>query len=129
MKTEAMREYMRVHRVLYDAAREIFGRRRMRSWRLWKEQVKLEEQKRDAREHNVKIFAQLLMECDEDFSHQEQVRKRERSKDACSKRGDVDEVQVAGPLEEHEVRQECSGCISRTNARIKQRRSTTTAEG
>ncbi len=60
--------------------------------------MKSEEQQRDAQghnvkaqEHNVKAFTQLLMEHDNDSSQKEQARKGERSKDARSKRSDLDE--------------------------------------
>ncbi len=90
MNTEAMRGYIRVCRMRCEAARE----RLMKATEMmeeWEEQVKLEESKRDVQEHNVKVFTQLLMARDQEFSRQEQARKRERSKDARGKRRDVDE--------------------------------------
>ncbi len=52
----------------------------------------MEEQQRDTQEHNVKLFTQLQMERDAEFSkenREEQARKRERSKEARSKRMDL----------------------------------------
>jgi hypothetical protein len=64
---------MRMFRVRRDVAQE---RLQMGDEELavWKEQLKLEEQRRDVQEHNVKIFAQLLMEHDSDSSQKEQAR-------------------------------------------------------
>ncbi len=83
LKTDAMREHARVYRVRYDTAQE--------QLKVWREHVKLAEYQRDTQEHSVKVLAQLLMERSEEFSHQEQTLKRERSRDAKSKRGVLDE--------------------------------------
>jgi hypothetical protein len=66
LNAEAMREYIRVHRVRYDTAQE----RLMKATEMmeWREQVKLEELQRDTQEHNVEILTRLLMERDQELS-------------------------------------------------------------
>ncbi len=80
---EELREYVRMVRAGFDMAQER-AQKASEKVAVWKEQVKLEEQQRDVQKHNVKLFTQLLMEHDNDFSQKEQARKRDRSKDARS---------------------------------------------
>ncbi len=84
LKTDELRDLLRVHRVRFDTASEQLVKA-TQEVKIWKEQTYLAEQQGEVQQRNIKVFTQPLVVRDGGF-RQEQSRKREGSREALRRK-------------------------------------------